>query len=124
MKKWGSLAAAALIVASLAGCTTGVTQSFDSVGKLKDAYMAAGGVCDGTWKQDNVISKAAQSGVCGDDVVLSVYDSATDRDAVLKQAKAFGLDDTTWLVGPNWIVNSPSVKKVAPKLGGEVTKIG
>src|SRR4051812_30680383 len=65
MKKWGSIVAAAVIVVGLAGCTSGVTQSFDSVTKLKDAYLAAGGVCDG-WNQDNHVTKARQSGTCGD----------------------------------------------------------
>ncbi|WP_431220143.1 hypothetical protein [Leifsonia xyli] len=94
---------------------------------LKDAYLDAGGVCEGGFSQDNKVKAARQSGVCGEDVVLSVYKTKADRDGVVSTMRAFeqGFDNPDKiLVGPNWIVNSPDIKKVQKTIGGKIVDLG
>lgn len=96
-----------------------VTTRYASVIELRDAYVSAGGECT-EFKQTNKVKFAAESAECGDSVVLSTYLS---EDAVQKQMEsakgAFAnIDAGTWLVGENWIVNSPNIDQIQSQLGG------
>lgn len=103
-------------------------KTFSSVGELKDAAVAAGLACP-SWKQDNVVQAAAESGTCSDETVLSTY--ATDADLqtaignlrdineLMKEQK---LEPTPILIGPNWIINAPDAPSLTGALGGTVDR--
>lgn len=96
-----------------------VATRYSSVQELRDAYVSAGGECD-DFQQTNRVKHSAESAECGDSVVLSTYLSV---DAVQKQVEAAkdafaGFDSGTWLVGENWIINSPDINHIQGRLGG------
>ena len=88
---------------------------------LRDAYVAAGGECD-DWAQTNVVKLAAESGTCGDDMVLSTFANESDRDSTVSTLKELMelIGGVKLLVGPNWIINSDEAPRLQPKLGGTI----
>lgn len=132
-----SLAATALLLSTIAlsGCAGGPSSApsesstptktmppngehYSSVGALKDAFVEVGGECS-TYEENNVVTLAAESASCGEDTVLSIYSSSSDRDEVVDNLKGFAdLVGVNVLVGENWIVNSNKVADLQPKLGG------
>lgn len=93
-------------------------EHYSSVLSLKDAFVGAGGVCS-TYTPSNQVTRAAESGTCGNATVLSVYSSTSDRDAVVDGMKQFAdMVGMNLLVGENWIVNDKNVVQYQPKLAG------
>lgn len=102
--------------------------TYSTVADLKDAYVAAGGDCP-SFSQGNEVKLAAESGECGTNTVLSTYVSNSDVSQVIQNAKTFWekldlTDDSTWLVGQNWIINSHQSADVRGKLGGKLVSFG
>jgi hypothetical protein len=101
-------------------------RSFSTVAELRDMAVAAGLPCP-SWKQDNKVSAAAQSGDCSAASVLSTYttdislqrgiDNLESMNQMMKQAK---MKPTAFLVGPNWIINWPKVPTLVSDMGGTV----
>lgn len=124
MHKWGASIVALLAAASLttAGCAAEKPKAtYDNASDLKDAFVKAGGSCD-QWKQTNKVQIASQSGECGTSTVLSVYLSsdAVERRIEATKSSIFGSTGDDWLVGENWIVNSPDARQYQEKLGGRI----
>jgi hypothetical protein len=93
-------------------------EHYSSVVGLKSAFVEAGGDCSG-FEQTNKVTHAAESGNCGTGAVLSVYSSASDRDAVVNGMKQFAdIIGMNVLVGENWIINDKKVAQYQSKLGG------
>lgn len=101
--------------------------SYDSVVGLRDAYVKAGGSCDG-WQQTDKISSALESGECGTDTVLSIYvdrdEAKAAADNLVSIASELGGQEASVLVGPNWVVNndadSDGLLPYKRKLGGTI----
>lgn len=93
-------------------------EHYSSIASLKDAFVNAGGAC-ATFEEDNNVTRAAESGTCGKNAVISVYSSASDRDAVVDGMKEFAdMVGMHVLVGENWIINDENVAQQQSKLGG------
>ncbi|MGO1544552.1 MAG: hypothetical protein ACTHXA_09465 [Gulosibacter sp.] len=98
-----------------------------SVEELRDAYIAAGFECD--WQEDIAVGLAVEQGYCseGKNNILVMYASEADTQQQLKQSQE-GLADlgmiATYVVGPNWIINSDNGAAVAAALNGELVVIG
>jgi hypothetical protein len=93
-------------------------EHYSSVASLKDAFVNAGGDCS-SYEETNKVTRAAESGTCGTNTVISVYSSAADRDAVVDGLKQFAdMIGMNVLVGENWIVNDEKVAQYQSKLGG------
>ncbi len=114
---------ALIVILLLAGCAAATPAadggSYGSVEDLRDAYVAAGGDCDG-WSQDNQVTLAAESGVCDSNTVLSTYTSQDAKEEIVATVKAVGdvIGGYSLLVGVNWIINSPDAKDAREVLGG------
>lgn len=98
--------------------------AYGSLTELKDAAVAGGYVCE-NWVADNVVTLAAESGTCSDDSVFSTYASESDLQAQLDLGKEMdemslnvGLDTSTQLIGPNWIITAPEVPQIYEDLAG------
>jgi hypothetical protein len=132
------LAVLAAVVASavlLTGCASvsapkpAKATTYQTLSQLRTAYQAAGGTCP-VWIEDDDISAAAQSGGCNNGIILSTYLTAAD---VLKETDTLRDPDdnggsstqsrSELLIGPNWIVTGPSVRKLQPKLGGQLVVV-
>lgn len=97
-----------------------------SVVALRDALIAAGYDCP-SWKQDNIVKLAAESGSCDDDSVLSTFASDSDLQAQLDTTRALNqmsvdanVQPTPVLVGPNWMFSAPEAGEYASEVGGTV----
>jgi len=92
---------------------------YTSVVELRDAYVSAGGECS-EFKQTNKVKYAAESAECGDSAVLSTYlsEGAVQKQMESTKQALANIDSDTWLVGDNWIVNSPEIDKIQAQLGG------
>ena len=106
----------------LAGCSTTSKATYSSVEELRAAFENAGGSCP-NWTQDDAVTDARESGNCGANTVMMVFDSAeeaNEKAGVLRQMlSAFDLE-INLLVGENWVVNSPDAAVVEPSLGGKL----
>lgn len=115
-----ALSAAFVTTALVAtGCTTAPERDarYSSVEALRDAFVNAGGECP-DWDQANQVTLAAESGVCSETSVLSIYLTQADRDELVANYKAFGFIEGTLLVGDNWVINDPNAKELSKRLGG------
>ncbi|MDQ1057361.1 hypothetical protein QFZ23_001262 [Arthrobacter globiformis] len=132
-----SLAATSLLLsaAALTGCGAGPSSAssesptplktvppngehYSSVEALKDAFVEVGGECS-TYDEGNAVTLAAESATCGEDTVLSIYSSSSDKDQVVANMKQFSdMIGMNILVGENWIVNNNNVATLQPELGG------
>lgn len=115
-----------VVVLSLAGCASAPTSSLTGTGTfataddLRAAFVAAGGTC-GEWEQKDTVALALTSGYCNGDTTIQVFDSVAKRDRFITDQETI-LDATIpLLVGPNWVVNTPSAEKYAGALGGTIT---
>lgn len=73
--------------------------------------MKAGGSCP-AFNQRNRVKLAAESADCSQDAVLSTYLSSSDISQLIQDNKRSNEDFPTiekqsWLVGENWVINSP-----------------
>lgn len=128
-----ALAPVAALVLLLAGCasggaspsphpTTATAKAYGTVQGLADAFHDAGAKC--TFKQDNQVTVAAESGDCGTDTVLMTFTGESDRDTAVSNLKSLGeMMDVNLLVGPNWILNSPDSATYKDSLGGTVVTV-
>lgn len=96
--------------------------TYGSVQELKDAFVEAGGICD-SWDQSNHVTKAAESGSCSDQNVMSTYLSKEDITSMISSIKALNEEvdyesDAVWLTGENWVINDPAAAELRGKLGG------
>jgi hypothetical protein len=117
-KALGLLACSALTVGVLSAC--GGEQEFDDLIDLRDAAVDAGLDCD-DWKRRDV-----QSGSCGSDSVLFVYES----ESVRKKEVQDNLDNLVlagfeydYVVGKNWAISAPdagAAEYLHAELGGEI----
>lgn len=123
-----TLVVAAAVVAlglGLTGCGGGgetpEAQTYDGVEALRDAYVQAGGQCD-DWQQTNKVKGAAQSGECGDSIILSTYLSPEAAQQRVADTKASPLGEMSkdWLVGGNWIINAEDLGPIKEKMGGTI----
>lgn len=98
--------------------------SYPTVASLKAAYVRAGGECP-DFKQTNRITLAAESAECSTSTVISTYVSSSDISELIQTVKKLNADLKTtggnsWLVGENWVINSPTAAIVQEKLGGKI----
>lgn len=98
--------------------------SYSTVTALKAAYLKAGGACP-EFKQTNQITLAAESAECSSNTVISTYLSSSDISQVIQNVKKLNADlkltgGNSWLVGENWVINSPTSVEMQEKLGGKV----
>lgn len=117
-KALGLLACATLSAGMLSAC--GGEQEFDDLIDLRDAAIDAGLDCD-DWKRRDV-----QSGSCGSDSVLFVYES----ESVRKREVQDNLDNLVlarfeydYVVGKNWAISAPdagAAEYLQEELGGEI----
>lgn len=111
-----------MLVAVLTGCTSSAKSTYNNVEELRVAFEAAGGSCP-QWTQDNAVDDARESGNCGSQTVLMVFNTqeeAETRAGVLEQMLSAFEMDVNLLVGENWLVNSPDASLVEPTLGGSL----
>jgi len=96
-------------------------REFASVTALRDAYVAAGGVCTG-WVQDNEVDAAAESGNCDTGVLMTFLSpsSAQEQATTLKQLHEDSGIPGQFAVGGNWILNTDDSAAVATAMGGTV----
>lgn len=98
--------------------------TYATVTALKAAYVKAGGACP-DFKQTNRITLAAESAECSTNTVISTYVSSSDISELIQTVKKLNADLKTtggnsWLVGENWVINSPTSASVQEKLGGKI----
>lgn len=114
--------------APVSSTTSSGPQSFSTVAALKDAAVAAGLACP-SWKQDNLVAAAAESGSCSEETVLSTYATDADLQGALETMRGLNelmvenkLVPTPLLIGPNWIINAPSAPDLTGGLGGTIER--
>jgi hypothetical protein len=102
---------------------------YASVVDLRDAVVKATGYPCPSWKQDDVVTLAAESGSCSDDDVFSIYasdqkleDQVSTTKELNKMSRDASVAPTPTLVGPNWMVNIPAewASRVQAGIGGEL----
>lgn len=98
--------------------------TYSTVAALRSAYVKAGGACP-DFKQTNKITLAAESAECASDTVISTYLSSGDISQLIQNVKKLNVDlkssgGNSWLVGENWVINSPTTVKIREKLGGRL----
>lgn len=107
-----------------------VAQEYSSLTDLRDAAITALFSCP-VWEQTDELTNAAESGSCSDSDVFTTYASETSRDAQVAQAKAnndmleeAGIEGSTALVGPNWIItgDDAEIRKLQKGLGGQIAR--
>lgn len=88
--------------------------------------MKAGGACP-AFHQGNRVKLAAESADCSENAVLSTYLSSSDISQLIQNNKeqnanpAFSkIERHSWLVGENWVINSPEASQLREELGGKV----
>lgn len=126
------LAAIPLVLTGLAACggddsdaassSSAPPATYDSVVELKNAAVEAGYTCT-SWKQDDRVQNAAQSGQCSDSDVFSTYLTSDAVQSTITGLKSLG-SGVHVLAGENWIINAPSSKLPAlrDELGGTIVK--
>lgn len=100
--------------------------SFSSLADLQEAYVAAGGECS-QWVQGNRVTLAAESGDCDGDTVLSTFISSDQIAELIQSNKDLHKElemesDSVWLVGQNWVINSPDAVEIQEELGGQLVR--
>lgn len=98
--------------------------SYSSLEELQQAYIDAGGDCASLDHANNV-TLAAESGNCNEDTVISTYLSPEMAQEVIQNNKALNEElgyesDSMWLVGQNWIINSPDAAETQEEMGGQL----
>lgn len=98
--------------------------TYSTVVALKNAYVKAGGECP-DFVQTNRVTLAAESAECSKNSVISTYVSSSDISQLIQNVKKVNAEVKTtggnsWLVGANWVINSPTAAKMQEKLGGKV----
>lgn len=99
--------------------------TFGTVAELKDAFVEAGGACP-EFNQTNRVKLAAESAECSSTAVLSTYLSSSDISQLIQNKKELteqldsSVKTNSWLVGQNWVINSPETTELREKLGGKV----
>ncbi|TQJ35578.1 hypothetical protein [Arthrobacter sp. SLBN-122] len=98
--------------------------TYATVTALKAAFVKAGGACP-DFKQTNKITLAAESAECSTNTVISTYVSSNDISQLIQTVKKLNADLKTtggnsWLVGANWVINSPVSANMQEKLGGKI----
>lgn len=68
---------------------------------------------------------AAESAECSGNTVISTYVSTSDINEHIQVNKKLNADldlegSNSWLVGENWVINSPTAATLQEKLGGKV----
>lgn len=109
--------------------TAVVAASYDSVVELKDAAVKAGYTC-ASWKEDDKVTLATESGTCSDADVFTIFDrDSTNLHKQVQTYKEFqqeaasaGIDPSSILVGPNWIINGDptSLAILGVHIGGDI----
>lgn len=118
-----SVVTSLVIVFGATGCsgTPSEGKTYSSIDELLKDYEAAGGSCP-EWEQTDQVTNALQSGKCDFSTVLAIYGSPQDVSEQVSELKK-GLKgsgmELQFLVGPNWIVNSPDYKKLQKQMGGK-----
>lgn len=116
-----SVALAAVILISLAACSSAATKEYTTVAALRDAAVAGGYACP-SWTQDNKVAMALESGSCSTADVFSVYPSKAAVDQQLTLHRQINTGMMSLLVGPNWIVNTKNPEGLQKALGGAVLR--
>lgn len=98
--------------------------TYATVVALKNAYVKAGGECP-DFVQTNRVTLAAESAECSTNSVISTYVSSSDISQLIQNVKKLNAEvkstgGNSWLVGENWVINSPTAAKMQEKLGGKV----
>lgn len=98
--------------------------TYSTVTALKNAYVKAGGACP-DFVQTNKVTLAAESAECSKDTVISTYVSSSDISQLIQNVKKLNAElkstgGNSWLVGENWVINSPKASGMQGKLGGKV----
>ncbi|MCB5273675.1 hypothetical protein BJG92_01199 [Arthrobacter sp. SO5] len=98
--------------------------TYSTVVALKSAYVKAGGSCP-EFSQTNKVTLAAESADCSKDTVISTYVSSSDISQLIQNVKKLNAQvkstgGNSWLVGENWVINSPTAAKVQEELGGKL----
>jgi len=98
--------------------------TYATVEALKASFVKAGGACP-DFKQTNRITLAAESAECSANTVISTYVSSSDISQLIQTVKKLNADLKTtggnsWLVGENWVINSPTSTDIQEKLGGKI----
>lgn len=114
-------ALAAVILISLAACSSAAAKEYESVTALRDAAVAGGYACP-SWAQENKVAMALESGSCSTADVFSVYPSKAAVDQQLTLHRQMGTGMISLLVGPNWIVNTKNPEGLQKTLGGAVVR--
>lgn len=114
------LPAATLVAALLlTGCAGAPADggSYKDVTALKDAFVKAGGTCDG-WSTHNKSLLADTAGACGGDYALSVYDDMEKMKLWVDTQRMMSRPGA--VVGKNWTISGINPQPVHDKLGGEL----
>lgn len=98
--------------------------TFPTVVALKNAFVKAGGACP-AFNQTNRVKLAAESAECSTNTVISTYISSSDISELIQVNKKLNAEikssgGNSWLVGENWVINSPTAAQMQEKLGGKV----
>jgi hypothetical protein len=124
----GPAAAAASTTTTVSANEPQGPREYATVAALKDAAVAAGMACP-TWKQDDVVEVAAESGTCSDSTVLSTYATTADLQTAVENMRGMkkmlndnGIEPTPLLIGPNWIINAAEAPTLVDGLGGTVER--
>ncbi|WP_407316712.1 hypothetical protein UQW22_10085 [Isoptericola halotolerans] len=141
MRRLLSSAGIVLTMTALAACTSSVdgaedaeatpsestgpavekNAEYSTVEDFRDAAVLAGLDCP-AWEERTGMTHALAAGDCDDETVLSIFDSAAQRDDQAAALKALSSEPHPLLLGPNWMVNSApeTLDLLQPILGGEV----
>ncbi|WP_026820630.1 hypothetical protein [Arthrobacter castelli] len=115
-RRIGIIVPAVATIALLAGCG-GPPEgggSFESVQELKQAFVDAGGQCD-DWDEHNDGGLSAESGSCGDEAALSIFENEENFELLKFTHAELGVGT---FVGENWAINGSDLEAVAEKMGG------
>lgn len=98
--------------------------TYPTVVALKNAFVKAGGACP-AFNQTNRVTLAAESAECSTTTVISTYISGSDISELIQVNKKLNAEikssgGNSWLVGENWVINSPTAAQMQEKLGGKV----
>jgi hypothetical protein len=112
--------------------TVVVEKRFESITEMRDLFIEVGGSCP-SWKQENQVTLALETGSCSESNVMSIYSSRAVAEEQNRAYKKFVLDVMpSWvqedrpislLVGANWILNetnSTTVGAFQAAFGGDL----
>jgi hypothetical protein len=119
----------ALLGASLAGCGDGGHQ-YSSLGDLRKAAVAAGLVCT-SWNPQPSWNRPAphagvEGGLCSQDAVLVLYTDGQNPEEELGRTISALTDLNVghpFLVGKNWMINSPDAGDLQDAMGGKIVTL-